>query len=86
MSRTVMINVDICARLVGCEIAYENQDNLFAATPPLEMLRMITSLCASRRNKGSPAEDFIIMTNDVSRAYFYAPATRPIYIKILDEE
>ena len=26
------------------------------------------------------------MTNDVSRAYFYAPATRPIYIKIPDED
>ena len=47
---------------------------------------MIVSLCASRRNRKSPADNFIIMTNDVSRAYFYAPATRPIYIKIPDED
>ena len=26
------------------------------------------------------------MTNDVGRAYFYAPATKPIYIKIPDED
>ena len=79
-------NVDIRARLVGCEIAYEKRDDLFAATPPLESLRMVISLCASRRNKKSASDNFLIMTNDVSRAYFYAPATRPIYIKIPDED
>ena len=71
-------SADIRARLVGCEVAYEKRDDPFAATPPLESLRMIISPCASRRNRKSPADNFIIMTNDVSRTYFYAPATRPI--------
>ena len=37
-------NADIRARLVGCEVAYEKRDDLFAATPPLECSRMISAL------------------------------------------
>ena len=74
-------NVDIRTRLVRCEFAYEKRDDIFAATPPLESLRVMISLRASRRNRKSPADNFIIMTNDVRRAYCCAPATRPIYIR-----
>ena len=68
------------ARLVGREIAHDKRDDLFAATPPLESLRMIVSICSSNQNDINPGNNFIIMSNDVKRAYFYAPATRPIYI------
>ena len=54
--------------LWGCEMAYEKRDDLFAATPPLESLGMIILLCASRRNRKSQSDNFLIMTNDVSRA------------------
>ena len=80
------VNIEIRARLVGCEIAYDKRDDLFAATPPLESLRMIIAICASHRSKTSPNMSFIVMTNDVSRAYFYAPATRPIFIEIPAED
>ena len=74
------------ARLVGREIAHDKRDDLFAATPPLESLRMILSICASNQNSVNAEDNFIIMSNDVKRAYFYAPTTRPIYIRIPDED
>ena len=37
------------ARLVGCEYKKDKRDDLFAATPPLESLRMILSICASNQ-------------------------------------
>ena len=74
------------ARLVGREIAHDKRDDLFAATPPLESLRMILSICASNQNSSRAADNFVIMSNDVKRAYFYAPTTRPIYIRIPAED
>ena len=58
---------------------------LYVATPPLECLRAIV---ASTMNSGiAEAEDedaTQLMVYDVSRAYFYAPALRPVYVKIAD--
>ena len=73
-------------RLVGHETAWETRYDLYAATPPLESLRMILSICADHQGSVNPAENFVVMSNDVSRAYFYAPTTRPIYIIIPDED
>ena len=73
------------ARLVAREIKKDKREDLFAATPPLESLRMVVSVCASNQ-LGSPDTRFIIMATDVKRAYFYAPATRPIYIEIPAED
>ena len=47
---------------------------------------MILAICASNRNNKDASKNFLVMSNDVSRAYFYAPATRPIYIKIPAED
>ena len=71
------------ARLVGREVAYEKRDDLFAATPPLESLKAVLSICASRQARRHPHR---IMSIDVKRAYFYAPATRPLYIEIPAED
>ncbi len=79
-------NPNYRARLVGRELALKKRNDLFAATPPLEALRLMISLVASRQNSRNQKENFILMTNDVKRAYFYAPATRPIYIMIPDED
>ena len=76
-------NPNIWARLVGCEVAKEKRDDLFAATPPLECFKLVTSICAS--NQGGQ-EPFRMMAIDVSRAYFYAPAKRPIFIEIPAED
>ncbi len=74
------------ARLVGREIKRDKREDLFAATPPLESLRMIISICAGHQHERSPSDNNIIMTNDVKRAYFHAPATRPIFIQIPKED
>ena len=74
------------ARLVGREIKRDQRSDLFAATPPLESLRMILSICASNQYHEQAYDRYIVMTNDVRRAYFYAPATRPVYIEIPAED
>ena len=74
------------ARLVGREIKRDERKDLFAATPPLETLRLIVSTCASNQHSLDPDDDFVIMYNDVKRAYFHAPAKRPVYIKIPVED
>ena len=71
------------ARLVGREVAYDKRDDLYAATPPLESLKAILALCASRQGGSRPCR---VMALDVVRAYFYAPATRAVYIQIPPED
>ena len=77
---------DYRARLVGREIKRDKRDDLFAATPPLESLRMVMSICASHQHGLARADRYRIMAHDVKRAYFYAPVTRPIFITIPDED
>ena len=68
------------ARLVGCELKMEDHRlDLFAATPPLETLRLMCSLCASNQSRRQP---YRLMAVDVKRTYVYAPARRGIYIEI----
>ena len=71
------------SRLVGREIKTDERPDLFAATPPLESLRYVLSLCASSQHGPNPHR---ILTVDVKRAYFYAPARRPIYIELPVED
>ena len=54
------------ARLVGREIAWEKRDDLHAATPPLESLKALLSVCASSQGGASPHQ---IMAADVKREY-----------------
>ena len=79
-------NPNYRARLVGREIKRDKRDDLFAATPPLESLRMILSICASKQSNWDPGKNFVVMSNDIKRAYFYAPATRPIFVEIPEED
>ena len=71
------------ARLVGREVAYDKRDDLYAATPPLESLKAVLALCASRQEGSRPSR---VMALDVVRVYFYAPATRAVYIQIPPED
>ena len=71
------------ARLVGRELKMDSRLDLFAATPPLEMLRLMCSICAGHQKGKRP---YRIMTVDVKRAYFYARSRRPIYIEIPVED
>ena len=47
---------------------------------------MIISLCAPEQRNQDSSNNYIVMSNDVKRAYFYAPASRPVYSKIPDED
>ena len=76
-------NPNYRARLVGREIKTDKRLDLFAATPPLESLRMVSSMCASNQRRSQP---YRILSIDIKRAYFYAPAERPVYIEIPVED
>ena len=74
---------NIRCRLVGKEFRTTPDDALYASTPPLEALRAIISRAATWTEEGTERE---IMINDVSRAYFYAKATRCMYIELPRED
>ena len=71
------------SRLVGREIKRDQRPDPFAATPPLESLRFVVSLCASAQGAARPHR---LLTVDVKSAYFYAPAIRPVYVRLPDED
>ena len=69
--------------LVGKEFRTTPDDALYASTPPFEALRVILSGAATWDRDGGERE---IMINDVSRTYFYAEATRCMYIELPRED
>ena len=69
------------SRLVAKEFNTGVCPELYAATPPSECLRLMLSLLASTRKQGAG-----LMYADVSRAYFYAKAKRPVYVKLPEED
>ena len=74
------------ARLVARELNLYKREDLFAATPPLESLRMLLSICANNQGAAHIDDRYVVMSNDVKRAYFYAPSSRPLYIAIPTED
>ena len=73
------IDVNHRSRLVGKEFNDGRDDSLFAATPPLEALRVLVSSAASVRSRRRGGRK-VIMINDVARAFFEAEATRKICV------
>ena len=71
------------SRLVGREFAIGRDDALYAATPPLEALRLIISHAATH---GEESARRMVMVNDVRRAYFYAKINRDVYIELPKED
>ena len=71
----------IRSRLVAKEIRVSERPELFAATPPLESLKLIISFTASGHDGRR-----CLMHNDVSRAYFHAPAKRDVFVEIIGED
>ena len=68
------------SRLVGREINRKKRLDLFSATPPLEAFKILLAKCALGGKKSRLA------VIDIKRAYFYAPATRPIFVEIPEED
>ena len=74
-------NYDVRSRLVGRQFRNKGQLTVFAATPPLESLKYLLSRASRGQRKGMKL-GFI----DVSRAYFYAPARKKIFVRIPPED
>lgn len=72
------------SRLVAKEINRKAREDLYAPTPSLEAFKtLLAMLCC--RGKGGPS-NWRLMVVDVKRAFFYAPAERPIWIKLPPED
>ena len=72
------------SRLVAKEFNTGAAEGLFAATPPLEAMRLLLSVAATVE-PGGDAEECVVMINDVSRAFFEAAAPRPICVELPPE-
>ena len=59
------------SRLVGREVKRDNRPEIFVATPPLEALRMVLSIRASRQYGEKP---YRALSSDIKRAYVFATA------------
>ena len=79
------LNPEYRSRLVGREFNDGKDDSLYASTPPLESLRLVVSWAATIAKSGS-RHDHELMINDVRRAYFYAKASRDLFVEIPDED
>ena len=71
------------SRLVARELKKGNSDyDLFVATPPIELIKYLVSRAASSQYSSTPT---CLMLCDVKKAFFYAPATRPLYVELPSE-
>ena len=84
------LNPNYRSRMVGKEFNDRTIDGLFAATPPLEALRLILSWAST--SSITPAGDATqrekekkVLIADVSRAFFEAPAKRDICVELPEE-
>ena len=68
------------SRLVAKEFNDSVRPDLFAATPPVEGLRLLMSRIATGKKHRR------LLYADVSRAYFYAPAVRSVFVRLPDED
>ena len=72
------------SRLVATEVRKPWSDKWFAATPPLEALRLLVALAARGSSKAKRARRILLL--DVSRAHWYPDATREVYIRVPPED
>ena len=68
------------SRNVAREIAKKKLDGLFAATPPLEVMKLLLSILTTS-NRGER-----LMVADVKRAYFHAKSKRTTYVQLPPED
>ena len=82
-------NPNYRSRLVAKEIKRGPSDDMFAATPPLEAKKSLFSMAMTQfargRAQGIKGTQKMLFV-DVRRAYFYAPARRPVYVTLPDED
>ncbi len=71
-------NPDVRCRLVCQEVNTYDSDNFYAATPPLEALRLMLSFAAEDQRRQ-------VSLVDISRAYFNAEIKRSVFVKLPPE-
>ena len=76
------------SRSVGKEFNDREIEGLFAATPPLEALRLLLSWAATGgaapQGNTTPTGGRSILIADVSRAFFEAPARRDVCVELFE--
>ena len=65
--------------LLAQELNLSRLFELYAATPPLEFIKYLISFCASSQGSSRPTQ---LTISDVKKAYFYAPATRRVFVAL----
>ena len=70
----------IRCRYVAKEIAYKRNDDFFAATPPLEAMRLLVSHVASNR-----VQNLKVLVMDAQKAHLHAMAERDVYVELPPE-
>ena len=78
-----LTNPKVRCRLVAQEVAIGKIPDLFAATPPIEYIRDLVLCCVSSQWSKRPTR---VMVSDVKGAYFYAPATRRVFLALPPED
>ena len=84
------VNEEYRSRLVAQELKSKSiMEDMFAATPPLEVKKMLFSMAVTegigyygKNKKGGMKIEFI----DIRRAYFHSPARRKVYVKLPEED
>lgn len=75
--------------MVAKEIKISKNEDLFAATPPLEAKKLLFALAVTEGigyTRGHRKEGMKLDFIDVKRAYFHAKARREIYVELPDED
>ena len=70
---------DIRCRWVAKDIAFRKSDEFFAATPPLEAMRLLVSEAASQ---GATVGREQVALLDAKKAHLHAKADRPIFVEL----
>ena len=73
---------------MATEIKKNNREDLFAATPPLEALKLLMSLAMTEGvgyEKGKEGQGMKLDFIDIQRAYVHALARRKVYVDLPDE-
>ena len=79
-----MANPLVRSRLVCTEVRRKGMESIFAATPPLDSLKAFIVKAASQW--GRTGMELSLQLIDVSRAHFYAPAVRDVFIQLPAED
>lgn len=75
---------DVRSRWCAKELALHRSDQFFAATPPLEALRLILSIACTGRQDGSRGGRKVLLL-DAKKAHLHAMAVRNVYVDLPPE-